>query len=220
MIFNFQGKRVLFVEPPKNATTSVRKWFIEHGEVNELLDNQLQRHYAFADIVNVLSDAEFDFVFSITRHPLDRLVSEYKYMQLLANDPSDAVKNDLHTRLCKDAITNSPTLSDFIDNHLAGNKVDKFPVTYLKEKSQTTMLLGRDGSCISPKIHILHFEQLAKEFKDFISLMTDQYGDAELPHYNSTERSKDWREYYNDRSIRIASEFYKNDLANFGYEEN
>ena len=220
MIFNFEGQRILFIEPPKNATTSVRQWFMEHGEVDKVFDKKLERHYAFADILNVLRDARFDFMFSIIRHPLDRLVSEYKYMEKLALNPSEAVKNDLHTKASQKLIYDAPDLNYFIRDYF---HTSEFPMPYLEQKKQSKMLMGRDGKSIPSKIHLLHFENLADDFNHMLTKILDEktrikYGDAKLPYYNTTKRTKGWRGYYHKDSLEIALKFYEKDMQEFGYE--
>lgn len=220
MIADFESKKILFIEIPKNGTTSVREWFFKNSNTSRELNDKLTRHYSFSNAINCIN-IDFDFIFSITRNPFDRLVSEYSYWQMLAHNPSEAQRGKHHTLLCAQLIKEYDTFLKFVKLKLDKNSED-FPNPYLVQTSQTEMLVGFDKKTISPRIRILNQETLQKDFDNLISDIVggatiDNYK-TELPNFNSSQRRKDYKTYYDERAIEIVKDFYENDIRNLNYE--
>ena len=220
MIIKLQNKNILFIEPPKNATTSVRQWFYKNSDSSISLNNLLSRHYSYSSIMSCVG-VKFDSIFSITRHPLNRLVSEYMYFKMIALDPSDAVKGKKHTEKSKITYEKYPSFHEFVTTCIAENK-SEFPIPYLKRTSQTNMLLSVDNKNIEPSIKLLRAENLQNDFnnylKDVIGEEAEKFIEIPLPHHNTSKRRPNWESYYNKKTLAIASEFYKADIENFNYE--
>ena len=58
--------------------------------------------------------------------------------------------------------------------------------------------------------NILRFENLQRDFNKF--------WDLKLPHLNKSNRKKDWRVYYNDRTLEIINNVYEKDFKIFNYD--
>jgi hypothetical protein len=77
--------RVLFVHVPKTGGTSVERLFIEAGFERGLFATRdfegpcSPQHYDAALLRERLALSDFDLVFTVVRHPLDRLLSEYNF---------------------------------------------------------------------------------------------------------------------------------------------
>lgn len=220
MIADFESKKILFIEIPKNGTTSVREWFYANSDTSHELNDKLTRHYSFSNVINCIN-INFDFIFSITRNPFDRLVSEYSYWKMLAHNPSEAQRGKHHTLLCTELIKEYDTFQKFVKFKLNKDSQD-FPNPYLMQTSQTEMLVGYDKKTISPRIRILNQETLQK---DFNKLIRDIVGGeiinnykTELPNFNSSQRVRDYKTYYDERAIEIVEDFYENDIKIFNYK--
>lgn len=84
-IFDISGKRILFIQVPKTGGTSVSAALAEFGTTRfdeRFISDKLkisQRHAHRDQIENEILDMNFDFIFMLTRHPVDRMISEYRY---------------------------------------------------------------------------------------------------------------------------------------------
>lgn len=82
------GKRILFMHVPKAAGSSVTAFLEAHGEI--LFNDPVRssrgsfhpRHQPADIVAKFYSPADFDYAFMICRHPVDRLVSEYRYQRM------------------------------------------------------------------------------------------------------------------------------------------
>jgi hypothetical protein len=124
-VFFNRTKRVLFIHTPKTGGTSIEFFFERNGFKTHYLDrglgadslNPVRRsspQHMHAAVLDMLFDTtKFDFVFMTVRHPLGRLVSQYKMetdtaraiapfekwvLQSLAGVISDAAYKDNHLR--------------------------------------------------------------------------------------------------------------------------
>lgn len=79
------GFRVLYIHVPKTGGTSVERLFIEAGFERGLFATRdfappcSPQHYDAALLRERVALSDFDLVFSVVRHPLDRLLSEYNF---------------------------------------------------------------------------------------------------------------------------------------------
>jgi hypothetical protein len=84
-IFDIAGKRILFIQVPKTGGTSVSAALAKLGtkKFDERLTSDKhkisERHAHRDQIENEILDMKFDFTFMVTRHPVDRMISEYRY---------------------------------------------------------------------------------------------------------------------------------------------
>jgi len=218
------NNRFIFVQAPKTGTSSMQKWFVDNGHVDVEYNNTLRKHISAESWHAVLHPDIFTeaFKFMFVRNPWDRLVSEYHYTKMLAEDPSPVSKHNLHTlaakKLFEDQAINS--FEDFISYIFDNSDSNKtFPVGYLRN-AMLHRFACRTGkfSKIGEQIvdYIGRFENLQSDF-DEICEKLDIPGST-LPHINSTKRQKDWRSYYTDDTFLKVAEFYIDDIVRFGYE--
>jgi hypothetical protein len=84
-VYRINGQNVLFIHIPKAAGTSVHSWLSEHGAYALYYDGahkQLPctpRHFHVDLLKDVLGAGFIDYAFTITRDPLSRAMSEYKW---------------------------------------------------------------------------------------------------------------------------------------------
>lgn len=88
-IFRKNGKAILYVHVPKTGGTSIEQFFIRNGFAIDLIDGGGPRsllglrkcspqHFHRAIIGEMFEVGKFDFVFMTVRHPLSRLISEFR----------------------------------------------------------------------------------------------------------------------------------------------
>lgn len=90
-VFQKDSKRVLFVHVPKAGGTTVEQFFLANGWRMSLFDsgeeentlNPVRRcspqHLHFETLQSIFRLANFNFVFCIVRHPMSRIISEYRW---------------------------------------------------------------------------------------------------------------------------------------------
>ncbi|MBF9045968.1 sulfotransferase family 2 domain-containing protein [Rhodobacterales bacterium LSUCC0031] len=90
-VFQKDGKRILFVHVPKAGGTTVEQFFLANGWSMSLFDsgeeeNTLNpvrkcspQHWHFETLQSIFRLANFKFVFCIVRHPMTRIISEYRW---------------------------------------------------------------------------------------------------------------------------------------------
>ena len=84
-IFEISGKRILFIHVPKTGGTSLFAALEKFGTITfdrgfkENKKKFSERHAHKALIHSNIIDTRFDYVFMITRDPVDRIISEYRY---------------------------------------------------------------------------------------------------------------------------------------------
>ena len=116
-----QKLNILFLHVPKCGGGSIEKFFRDNGFVEEFrcIDRRLlglyrcsPQHWHRSILESVLKMDSFDYIFSIVRDPVARLVSEYKWR--LAH-PLAVDGIDLWYERVRDLVSGDPYL---FDNHL------------------------------------------------------------------------------------------------------
>jgi hypothetical protein len=194
----------IFIEPPKNATTSIRNWIESH--VYEEEEGPWRRHWTAKNLHGVINPEVWDlaYKFSVVRNPYSRLTSEYLYYGRLATKPSEAEKDSPHTEMARCVFSES--FKDFLSHP---NDIHQ---AYLQDSSQVNYL--RDV----PKkndIIICRMENLAKDFSKVCKDMG--WSDDPLPHHNVSIGRKPWKSFYNNETLQLVNKMYAHDLNLFQY---
>jgi len=130
--------------------------------------------------------------FSVVRNPFDRLVSHFCYIK---TNNSYYYKKHPQCDLMKDC-----NFSDFVYLLLSSKETLLDPQCYYICDDKDNVLVE----------HILRFESLNEDFKKF--------WDLNLLHVNKSKRKKDWRFYYNDKTLEIVNKVYAKDFQIFNYK--
>jgi len=84
-IFSVNNKRVLFIHIPKTGGTSVENWLKNFGEMQfyqpgiPTFMNCTPQHLTINDFDVLFNRKFFNLIFTIVRHPYERLISEYLF---------------------------------------------------------------------------------------------------------------------------------------------
>jgi len=91
-IYRIANRLVLFVHVPKCGGSSVERWLGGEAQAEAFVDKNFSRrarrrnwtrgspqHADAATLARLFPRPFFDYAFAITRHPEDRIVSEYRY---------------------------------------------------------------------------------------------------------------------------------------------
>ncbi len=95
--------------------------------------------------------------------------------------------------------------------HAVGKIPDEYADGHFASQYRRLIL---DGEIIIDRL--ARFEDFWEETKSFLGSVGLDV-DLEIPHVNKTARSKPYAEYYNDETIRVVAERYKEDIQFFGY---
>lgn len=161
------------------------------------------RHVDASDLLEELGEEGFrrDFVFSFVRNPWDRVVSHY------------------HWRIK----TNQTGLGDnpipFKDWVVACFDRRELPY-YDKPKmfrQQTEWLSGSEANIVHQDIDFIgRFENLSADI-DQLSKLLDRPLEAPLPHLKPSNRSRDYRPYYDGLTRDIIAQAFADDINTFEY---
>lgn len=84
-VYKINNKLCLFIHIPKCGGTTVEAWMRQNSNESFISSHPMQnlpctpQHFHSTLLQHLFSSDHFDFVFTICRNPLDRLLSEYKY---------------------------------------------------------------------------------------------------------------------------------------------
>lgn len=167
-------------------------------DIPYLLDRmtKFEHHVTASELKQCLSPEVFNtfYKFGFVRNPWDWQVSLYHYAR--------KEKNNKHHEIIK----SKKSFDDYIDW-----LVNDWWTTH-EIRLQKSFLYDEQGNGLVDFIG--KYEQLNQ---DFSQLMEKLDMKASLPHVNSSERKKDYRLYYTDKTAAWLEEAYKDDIATFGY---
>lgn len=128
------------------------------------------------------------FVFSAVRNPFDRLISGWKYLAATRERPLLDVLLD-------------PPAEGHDYRHLTRPQIG-----ILRDQSTGALIVD----------DLIRFENLQADF----ARICDRIGmpRQSLPHLNASTRERDYRDYFDERTRRMAEEMFAADLAAFDYD--
>ena len=112
-----RDKQFIFIQPPKTGTTSIARWLEENTNIDVEYSNRYRKHITAHTWKATLTDKVFNnmFKFMFVRNPWDRLVSEYYYIKMIAENPTNNILHDPHTAKAKEFFkTHSYDFTDFV----------------------------------------------------------------------------------------------------------
>lgn len=207
------GRNFIFVHIPKTGGTSVAlalearahpediligdtpKAIRRKGRVNKLTaKGRLWKHSTLADIDGVLPPGKMEqmYVFTLVRNPWDRLVSYYHWLRGQSFD---------HPAV---TLAKAEQFEGFVLHPDTDASLRAFP--YARYVT--------DAAGITRAAAYVRLEALAQD----LAPVEQHLGfKLLLPHANASNRPKDYRTAYSDRSAQAVAEMCAQDIAQFGY---
>lgn len=151
---------------------------------------RMRVHASAERLRRVYSPSCYDdyFSFAFVRNPWDRLVSYYHYV----------TSRDHHHR--NRLVAKLPTFADYLDYEARRGK-----------SVQSKLLTDRSGKLLIDFVG--RFENIERDFQAICRRIGVS---ASIPHHNcSTHR--DYRTYYDDRTIEMVARHWREDIERFGY---
>lgn len=193
---SFDKYKCIFVHIPKTGGISV---------VNSLFGNLGGAHVPIRKYQFIFSKSEFNtyFKFAIVRNPWDRLVSAYTFLMnggLNEKDKSWAEKN----------IKKFQNFEDFV----------KWWVCRENIYSYVHFVPQHEFICIKPLRPSVDFIGYLEDYTNDFNKIKRLLGvEGELQKLNVSKR-RDYKEYYNDATLQIVADAYRDDINLFGYDFN
>ena len=142
------------------------------------------------------------YKFAFVRNPYSRLVSAYIF---LSNGGDDKYDRDW----ANEHIVHYESFDNFVRNWI--NPANIFKKSHFKPQVH---YICNDKLQVEVD-YVGRFEELEKDFQHICGILNIE---RELPHYNSSNKTKRWKEYYNTETFAIVNEVYKEDFEVFNYE--
>lgn len=138
---------------------------------------------------------EKKFSFTVVRNPWDKVVSHYHY-RVQTNQTDLGVKN---IEFRKWVLSTYGSKDPFYYNN---------PKMFMP---QSDWITGHNGKIIVD--HICRFENLNDDFSTICKKLGKK---SNLPHLKASKRGH-YRNYYDDDTIEIVTNWFEKDIKNFGY---
>lgn len=184
-------EKFIFIHINKNAGTSISK-ALGMFRKKHLTAKELIDHHGIGQI-----NFRNIYKFAVVRNPWDRVVSQYKFR--------------VKTNQCK-MRTNPISFKNWVKKVYGKNKDDYYynnPKMFL---TQADWLKDYNDEIHIQKV--IKFENLESDFSDVTNYLQLN---IKLPHYNMTKK-KIYYEFYDEESINIISEYFKEDIKLFKYQ--
>ena len=180
--------RCIFVHVPKAAGTSIKRVF----------DMQDQGHLPWSYYALCYPELWRQYTsFAVVRNPWDRLVSVYHFARKLADD-HDVVSS----KSFEECVTLLHEDRDRLKN-----------VVWHTQTRWVAAPKSLGGKIMVDRI--LRFEHIERDFHGLLRYLgVPRRG---LPRINTTDRLREYRQYYDDRTRKLVEQVYGADIETFGY---
>jgi len=189
---SYDEHNFIFIHIPKTGGQSVGR----------ILGNKRSIHLSYKEYETLLGQEKLKAyrIFTVVRHPQDRLVSAWRYLKEGGN-------KSLEDKQLKDALL-SPCedINDFIAKLERDSSI--LNTHFFKKQSH---FLENSQKIIPKEIEILHLENLEGEIKKISGIIS---APDKIPHLNS---SKGPSVTLNRKSVETIKKLYYEDFSNFGY---
>lgn len=178
----------VFIHINKTAGTSIAK----------AIGLPRKRHLTAKEVIDIIGREQWDeaFKFAVVRNPWAKVYSHYKY-RIKTN------QNNMGEEPIK--------FNDWVAKTYGPEKDPNFYDIPTMFQPQVDWLKDHEGKMDMDLI--LKFESLATDYK----VLQQKIGiDEPLPHLNKTQKT-DYREQYSEASKEIIADWFKEDIALFGY---
>lgn len=187
--------KCIFVHIPKNAGLSV---------CYTLFGNTGGSHRKIVDYKKIFSPNTFKryYKFTFVRNPWDRLVSTFFFLKKGGLTEKDKIWAEANLLAFTD-------FKDFVKQWLSEKSINNS----LHFQHQHVFLEDEQGKIAVDFIG--RFENIDEDFKT----ITDKLNIKRiLKKTNTSQRKKDYRDYYDEETKEIVNEVYKKDIQLFNYE--
>ncbi|CAH7428144.1 hypothetical protein VCHA48O428_90027 [Vibrio chagasii] len=197
IIVNDKNEIILFSHIPKNGGTSVENALKNNYEMtlynhdsSYFINGVSPQHIEYRVLSKIIPTKMIEKSFAVVRNPVNRIVSEYKY----------TVERNRRIKLLFD-------INEFVSFSIKksqGNR--KFQDNHIRPQVDFVF----DG------MSIYKLETDMGSLSNDLKSKFDFYFASEIPHSNKSTHKVD--EELSDASLKVISEYYKEDFERFGYQ--
>lgn len=207
------GRGYIFVHIPKTGGTSMALALEDRAKADDIMvgdtpkavkrrgrlkdvetAGRLWKHSTLAEAEGLISRADMAglFTFTLVRNPWDRMVSYYHWLQTQSFD---------HPAV---TLAQTSDFSSFLNAGLTRRTFQAAPYSYY-------MTDGAGQVHADLYIRLEHFDEDAAPLAAHLGFT------PQLPHANTSDRTRDWRPYYSDVDADVLANICAPDIAAHGY---
>lgn len=192
--------RFVYFEVPKTGTRSLLNLLTEHAAIT-----QMKKRLEFLEYPDYPR-------FAVVRNPWDRILSCYlNKIKKDQNFESEDFKNGVMRKFHRfNVFYAGMPFDEFV--HAVGQIPDEIADGHFASQYRRLVM---DGEIVID--HLARFENFREATSSFLrGVGLDVV--TQVPHLNKSERWNAYTEYYNDETIQIVEERFKEDIRLFGYQ--
>jgi len=167
--------------------------------ITEVVGRVFRKHLTVKEVIKYIGRKKWDnaYTFTVVRNPWAKVVSQYKF----------------RTKTNKSKMKEKPiTFKNWVIKVFKENDEYYYNCRPLIFAPQVDWLKNNEGIIDIDKI--LQFENLSEEFSE----VAEHIGiDSDLPHLNSTKKSK-YQDYYDEETKKIVANWFWEDIETFDYK--
>ncbi len=193
----FIENKCIFIHIPKSAGTSVNQSIFGHNTGN---------HATIAEYQIAFSRIEFEsfFKFTFVRNPWDRLLSAFIYLKNGGKCKRDYQWAEKHLLPYKN-------FNDFVMKWVSKRNIIK-GIHFLPQYRFLTT-----PKSLKPEVNFIgFFENINNDYEYIRKLL--HIGKKLILENKTAEKAGDYRSYYNDKTVKIVSDVYAEDIELLGYD--
>ena len=193
-LIGYDKLKCIFVHIPKTAGISI---------TNGLFQNMGGSHRTIKNYLLYFNNKDFNkyYKFCFVRNPWDRLVSSYVFLKNGGMHEGDAKWAKKHLSNCKD-------FEDFVTNFLHKKAIQN----YIHFKPQFEFISFMNKILIDK---IYKFEDIQSSINHLNKILNTE---VTLKHQNKSQKAEGYKEYYNEKTMKIVANFYRKDIISFNYK--
>jgi len=189
-------RNITFLHIPKTAGTSMLNWLEKNKGNSNIVKWDIHPKYS-----DIIKNRIHNFSFTVVRNPWDRAVSMYFYMKTVAiHEGSKWLK------LNKINENNFPSFTEWLYNLKDFRNPPNFWFNGLSEQVEWLDV---------PVDLIVRYENLDIEF---VKIQEAYDCFIPLPKLYVSERSRDYKQYYNDSTKQFVSKNFEKDIDTWKYQ--
>ena len=199
-------RKIIFVHIPKNAGTSIRRYF----------GNLSTYHETIYDFKDTFPDKYNSYrKFAVVRNPYDRMVSWYFYLQRQAKEWVRFIDPENGANFAKNL--DEEKFNEIFTDSFIKWVVDPFKYSDTKRQlpkssNYDLRLTKTQHEWVDDTVTILKYENLNEEINKFFG------EEINLPILNKSTRMN-YLNYYNKYSLDVVYERYKQDFEKYNYKK-
>lgn len=191
--------KLCFIHNPKTGGSSIQNWLFEN---TECIQPKKTLHCGIDTARKYFPDIKTSFV--VVRNPWDWCVSWYHYQIKRAQNNIEYIQSNPNKLDIKKEKYNLSKQNSIIEYLNLGFE------NWLENTGHSNQIKYTKNIDI-----ILRFENLNSDFR-IIQDIVNVY--VPLPIINTTNRNRDYKIYYNKKTIDLVYNKYREDIKKFGYE--